>query len=67
MSSSRVNLVNEYDYLHTAYRPDCDYVDGFVLERNVGTPAHSRLQSLILFWLMQHEQQWRIQALAECG
>lgn len=66
MPSSSLSLINENEYLHTVYRPDCDYVDGLVLERNVGTPSHSRLQTLILFWLMQHEEQWHIQALAEC-
>ncbi len=29
-------------YLHTAYSPDCDYVDGEVRERNVGEREHSR-------------------------
>jgi len=24
------------EYLNTCYRPDCDYVDGEVLERNFG-------------------------------
>jgi hypothetical protein len=24
------------EYLHTSYRPDCDYVDGVVEERNLG-------------------------------
>ncbi len=66
MASSSLNLVSEQEYLHTTYHPDCDYVDGFVLERNVGTPPHSRLQSLILIWLGSHEAQWGIQTLAEC-
>jgi len=66
MATASRHLVSEQEYLHTIYKPDCDYVDGFVLERNVGTPPHSRLQSLILVWLGMHEAQWRIQALAEC-
>ncbi|MBV8572611.1 MAG: Uma2 family endonuclease [Acidobacteriaceae bacterium] len=66
MSSSPLNLVSEHEYLHTTYRPDCDYVDGFVLERNLGQHDHARLQALILFWLMQHEKQWDIRALPEC-
>src|SRR3569833_4594637 len=66
MSSSPLNLVSESEYLHTQYRPDCDYVDGFVLERNLGQHDHARLQGLILFWLMQHEKQWRIHAVPEC-
>ena len=35
------------EYLHTAYRPDCEYVDGEVIERNVGEQSHSKCQGLI--------------------
>ena len=31
-------------YLTSVYRPDCDYVDGEVLERNLGENDHGRLQ-----------------------
>lgn len=37
-------LVSVEEYLRTSYRPDCDYVDGEVLERNVGERDHSKLQ-----------------------
>jgi hypothetical protein len=30
------SLVSVDQYLTTSYRPDCDYVDGVLLERNVG-------------------------------
>ena len=65
MATAPQRLVSEQEYLHTAYRPDCDYVDGFVLERNVGTPPHGRLQGLILSFLMAREMQWQIKALPE--
>ena len=29
-------LIPVDEYLRTSYRPDCDYVDGEVLERNSG-------------------------------
>ena len=29
-------LISVEEYLRTSYRPDCDYVDGEVLERNMG-------------------------------
>jgi hypothetical protein len=32
--------ISEEEYLKTVYRPDCDYVDGEVLERNLGTFDH---------------------------
>jgi Uma2 family endonuclease len=39
------------EYLRTSYRPDCDYVDGEVLKRNLGERKHSRAQREILFFL----------------
>jgi hypothetical protein len=35
------------EYLATSYRPDCDYVDGEIEERNVGEFDHSFLQGLL--------------------
>jgi hypothetical protein len=32
------------EYLVTTYRPDCDYVDGEVQERNLGEYDHARIQ-----------------------
>jgi Uma2 family endonuclease len=39
------------EYLRTSYRPDCDYVDGEVVERNLGEWDHSSLQGAILVYL----------------
>ena len=36
------------EYLATAYHPDCDYVDGEVLERNVGDREHSYIQRRLI-------------------
>jgi hypothetical protein len=38
------SLVSVSEYLSTSYRPDCDYVDGVVLQRNFGEYDHARLQ-----------------------
>ena len=32
------------EYLHTSYRPDCEYIDGAVQERHLGEMGHSILQ-----------------------
>jgi Uma2 family endonuclease len=37
-------LVSVQEYLSTVYRPDVDYVDGRIEERNVGGKSHSKLQ-----------------------
>ncbi len=39
-------------YLRTHYRPDCDYVDGEVVERNVGEHDHASLQLRIGAYLL---------------
>jgi len=40
-------MVSLEQYLETAYEPDCDFVDGFLEERNVGEWDHSLLQANI--------------------
>lgn len=66
MATAPQRLVSEQEYLHTSYRPDCDYVDGFVLGRNLGTHPHARLQSVILAWLIAREKAWQIHVVVEC-
>lgn len=41
---SRGTLVSIEEYLTTSYQPDCDYVGGRVVERNVGERDHSIVQ-----------------------
>jgi len=33
---SSTTLISVQEYIATSYRPDCDYVDGEVRERNLG-------------------------------
>jgi Uma2 family endonuclease len=47
-------LISVEQYLNTTYRPDCDYVDGEVLERNLGERDHSAMQRRILLYLCTH-------------
>jgi hypothetical protein len=37
-------LVSIGEYLATVYRPDCDFVDGVIEERNWGENDHAGLQ-----------------------
>jgi Uma2 family endonuclease len=41
------------EYLRTSFRPDCDYIDGQVVERHVGEYFHARMQGLIYFELQK--------------
>ncbi len=63
MSTGTVVPLSEY--LATSYRPDCDYLDGELLERNVGEWDHSRLQALLTRYLSNREKQWGILVAVE--
>ena len=52
--------VSVSEYLNTSYRPDCDYIDGLLLEKNVGEWDHSRLLGLLTCYLCNREKQWGI-------
>jgi Uma2 family endonuclease len=53
------------EYLNTSYRPDCDYIDGELLERNVGEWDHSRLQMLLSRYMSNRETDWGIVVVPE--
>jgi Uma2 family endonuclease len=51
------------EYLHTSYEPDCEYLDGELVERNVGTIRHSRVQGLLCGYFVERRKAWGIRAL----
>ncbi len=53
------------EYLHTSYEPDCDYVDGVLIERNAGELEHSWLQTAIAAHLWNRRKEWNITPLIE--
>ena len=59
------SLISVREYLSTSYRPDCDYVDGRILERNVGKKRHSHTQSYALAWFGTRKAQLKFEALVE--
>jgi len=63
MSSTTSISVSEY--LSTSYRPDRDFVDGRVEERNVGEHDHAAVQAALILWFGQHQDDWRIEVLPE--
>ena len=44
-------LISMDEYLETSYSPDCEYIDGVVVERHVGERPHSLIQFKVLFIL----------------
>ena len=45
------------EYLGSSYRPDREYVDGEIRERNVGKWEHARVQWLLAHWFGTHEKE----------
>jgi Uma2 family endonuclease len=56
-------MVSLGEYLSTSYRPDCEYVDGVLVDRNVGEWDHSRLQATMGAYLVERRKQWGIHVL----
>jgi Uma2 family endonuclease len=53
------------EYLNTTYRPDCDYIDGEVKERNLGERSHSFLQAIIAALFFNYFDVWNVVAGTE--
>jgi Uma2 family endonuclease len=59
------SLIPVSEYLRTTYRPDCDYIDGEIQERNVGERPHSFLQSILVAIFNANRLDWNIVAGTE--
>jgi Uma2 family endonuclease len=53
------------EYLETSYRPDREYIDGEIVERNMGSWEHGRVQALLSWWFIQNEPAWGVQVASE--
>jgi Uma2 family endonuclease len=58
-------LVSVEEYLSTVYKPDCDYVDGEILERNMGERDHSWVQGILIGYFYIRRKDWGITILPE--
>ena len=59
------NFVPVEEYLTTVYQPDCDYVDGEVLERNMGERDHAWLETAVGAYFFARRREWNITVLTE--
>lgn len=53
------------DYLDIDFRPDREFIDGEIRERNVGKTEHARVQALLAGWFGNHEEDWGIKVGTE--
>jgi Uma2 family endonuclease len=58
-------LIPVREYLKTTYRPDCDFIDGEVRERNLGEQPHALLQTIFAAIFREHRKEWSVRALTE--
>lgn len=54
-------FVSLREYLRTSYSPDCEYVDGRIVERCVGEKDHSLLLGHLAFVFMVHRDEWQVE------
>jgi Uma2 family endonuclease len=64
-STNLSGLISVEEYLNTTYRPDVDYVDGEIEERNWGEFDHGDLQTQILILLRSKQIDWSIRVVGE--
>ena len=62
---SATTLVSVEEYLATSYRPDCDFIDGELIERNLGQKDHSNLQGEIFAWFRERRRTLRLKPFPE--
>ena len=53
------------DYLHSAYSPDVDYVDGALEERNLGEWDHADLQGELTALFRNNRTEWSVRTVPE--
>ena len=58
-------LIPVSEYLNTSYRPDCDFLEGELRERNVGEQPHANVQGLLYFMFQKNRERWQVRPLPE--
>jgi Uma2 family endonuclease len=62
---SSATLVSVQEYLATSYRPDRDFVDGELQERNLGELEHSLLQTAVAAWFWMRQKELNVLPMVE--
>ena len=57
--------VSVEEYLSTVYEHDCEYVDGFIEERDLGEFEHAYVQGVLVTLFNNHRGDWGVYALPE--
>lgn len=65
MAAGRFSAISEQEYLSTVYEPDCEFEDGRLLERHLGTEKHSWLQAALAAYFFQRRKLWKVNVYTE--
>ena len=58
-------LISVEEYLSTSYSPDREYIDGRIVERNLGENTHSTIQANLIHYLMSRRKELGIRVRPE--
>src|ERR1035437_1439173 len=61
----QMEFVSVREYLATSYRPDCEYLDGQIEERNVGEYDHGLVQIILGQLFRNNRDAWGVQAVTD--
>jgi Uma2 family endonuclease len=61
----QTEFVSVREYLATSYRPDCEYMDGRIEERNVGEYDHGLVQTILAQLFRNNRNAWDIQVVTD--
>jgi Uma2 family endonuclease len=65
MAAQNPALITEQEYIATAYQPDCEFEDGILIERHVGTEKHSWLQAALAAYIFRRRREWNVNVYTE--
>ena len=58
-------MMSVEEYLASSYSPDREYLDGMVVERNLGEQDHSIVQAALVAYFFNRQKQWGLHVFPE--
>ena len=58
-------LISEEEYLHTSREPECEFEDGTLIARGMGTLKHGNMQAALAAYFRQRRKPWKLQSYTE--
>ena len=60
MAARSLPQISEEEYLASTYEPDCEFEDGVLIERNLGTEKHSWMQAALAAYIFRRRKAWGV-------